>query len=355
MRYRVNRFISLILCMLLILTSFSGCTQKTTVSTEKKPVKYVVTTAFGNTELMRINDKSVYLPEFYLYLTTVQNQYEAVYGDAIWNMSPDGESLELQIKEMVLAKVAQVTVMNLMAEEDGVTLNADEEAKVNEASTNFYSSLTEAEINALDINEDVVKNAYRKYALAEKFYKDAISNVSTEVSDDEARKVTVMAIMFKTYTEDAEGKKTKFSERALMETLDKAKKVREQAISGEVDFESLALTYSNEDVITYSFGRGESSSIVEEAVFSLGNGDISEIVETDYGYSIFKCVSNFDIEETALNKAAIIEARKSKAFGDKYESFLKVITKSLNKKLYDSIGLIKDENVTTSSFFSVDF
>lgn len=76
-----------------------------------------------------------------IYLTTTQNQYENVYGTEIWNTSLNGVTLEDNVKETVLARIAQIKTMYLLAKEKEVTLDEAEEAKVVQAAQEYYSSL----------------------------------------------------------------------------------------------------------------------------------------------------------------------------------------------------------------------
>lgn len=290
-----------------------------------------------------------------LYLTTIQNQYEEVYGSEIWQQTPDGISLESKIKDMVLAKIAQVKVMNLMAESYGITLNEDDEKQVRKKAVDFYAGLNETERTLIGVTEEDVISIYSEYVLAEKLYDYVIRDINPEISDDEARTVTVMRILIKTYTTDAEGKTTQLSERAKIEAYEKAKLVAELAKTEDTSFESLAAKYSDDETLTYSLGRGEASPEIEEVVFNLGTGEVSGVVETEAGYHILKCVSSFDVDETQANKSVILKERKDAVFNETYDTFLTTLTKTLNEKLYDSISLIHDPEVTTSEFFNVDF
>jgi foldase protein PrsA len=92
---------------------------------------------------------------------------------------------------------------------------------------------------------------------------------------------------------------------------------------------------------------------VENAAFNLETDEISEIVEGDTGYHIFKCISTFDREETDANKLVIVEKRKDEVFGQKYDTFVNTLVKNLNEKLWDEITLVHDENVDTSDFFEI--
>ena len=94
-------------------------------------------------------------------------------------------------------------------------------------------------------------------------------------------------------------------------------------------------------------------SSFEEASFNLETGQISDIVETSYGYHIIKCISTFNREETDANKVKIVEKRKEEVFGQEYEAFVTTLTRNINEELWESVSLIHDENVTTMDFFEI--
>ncbi len=100
--------------------------------------KVVLTAGFGKDEVFIIGDEICTLPEIMVYLTNVQNQYEEVYGPRIWEASLDGVSLEENVKETVLARIAQVKTMYLMALRYEVTLTEEEEQKVRSAAEQYY-------------------------------------------------------------------------------------------------------------------------------------------------------------------------------------------------------------------------
>lgn len=340
-----KRALCLILSLILMCALLSGC--------EKR--RYVLTTAFEKNELMRINGKSCYLPEMMLYLTTVQNRYKEVYGPEIFERTVDGVSIADRLKDMVLAKVAQIKAMNLMAESYGLKLTEEENRQVFERAEAFYQTLNAKERETIGVKADDIRKYYTEYALADKVYDHVIKDINPEISDDEARIVTVWHILIKTYSLDAEGNRVKYSERAMKEAYETARLVHELAVSGEDSFESIAAKYSEDPELSYTFGRGEMSEKIEEVAFSLDKDAVSDIVETESGYHIIKCVSDFDVDMTQENKIAILKQRRETAFDETYDAFVEGLTKTLNRKLYDSIELIRDEEVVTSDFFDVEF
>lgn len=345
MRNRNRRMAAALLTVLLLL--LSGCMDSL------KGSKVVLTTGFEKNEVFRIEDMSCTLPEAMVYLINTKNRYESVYGREIWNVSLDGVTLEENIKETVLAQLAQQKTMNLLARQNGVALSEEEEARVMQAAETYFQSLSEEEKGALQITVKDVEELYREYALARKVYQYIIKDINPEISDDEARTITVQYIYFRTCILDGTGKKIEYSEEEKQEILRKAEEVRFQLKNEEADFEELILKYSDSEEGTCSFGKGEKDQAFEDAAFNLETDEISDIVETPDGYYLIKCISTFNRTETDANKVKIVEKRREEVFGQEYEDFVAALTRNLNEDLWQSVSLAGTENITTSDFFDV--
>lgn len=345
MRNRNRRMAAALLTVLLLL--LSGCMDSL------KGSKVVLTTGFEKNEVFRIEDMSCTLPEAMVYLINTKNRYESVYGREIWNVSLDGVTLEENIKETVLAQLAQQKTMNLLARQNGVVLSEEEEARATQAAETYFQSLSEEEKSALQITVKDVEELYREYALARKVYQYIIKDINPEISDDEARTITVQYIYFRTCILDGTGKKIEYSEEEKQEILRKAEEVRFQLKNEEADFEELILKYSDSEEGTCSFGKGEKDQAFEDAAFNLETDEISDIVETPDGYYLIKCISTFNRTETDANKVKIVEKRREEVFGQEYEDFVAALTRNLNEDLWQSVSLAGTENITTSDFFDV--
>lgn len=342
-----KRILAGLLCIGIASCGLTGCGDES-----GKSVRVVLTTGFEKDEVFRIETISCTLPEIMVYLTNIQNQYESVYGEEIWNTDLEGVTLEDNVKDIALAQIAQIKTMNLMAKQYEVELTKEEKEQVKNAAKTYYSSLNEAEIEAMGVSEDTIASLYSEYALAKKVYQYIIKDINPEISDDEARTITVQHILLKTYAMDGTGKKIEYTKKAREDTYQTACEVLEKAKAGE-DFDELIRHYSEDDKTTYSFGKGEMDEAFEKAAFNLGTGEISDIVETQYGYHIIKCISTFDKEETDSNKIKIMEQRKEEVFGQEYDAFVETLTRKLNEDLWDEVRFIHDGEVSTSDFFDV--
>ncbi len=325
----------------------------TACNTGEGGTKVVFTTGFGRDEVFRIGGESCSKAELMVYLANTQNQYEEVYGSQVWEIERDGVTLEENVKETVLAKLAQIKTMCLLAAEKGVELDQGEEEKIVQAAEKYFGSLSEAEQRALEVDLETIENLYREYALAQKVYQEIIRDINPEISDDEARTITVQHILIRTSKTDSQGNTVDYSQEEKQAAYEEISQIRQMALAEGQDFAELASRYSQDDTITYSFGKGEMEEAFETAAFGLETGEISQIVESGSGYHIIKCLSTFDREETDANKLKIVEERRREAFGQEYDAFVETLARSLNEKLWDEITLIHDKEVTTSDFFEV--
>lgn len=315
--------------------------------------RIVFTTGFGADEVFRIDNVVCKLPEAMIYLTNTQNRYEEVYGAEVWNVELDGVTLEENVKDMVLAKLAQIKTMYLLAQRKGVQLDDQEKAKASQAASEYYQSLSGEEVEAFGADEELILQMYAEYALAHKVYQYIIEDINPEISDDEARTITVQHIFLRTYTTDGTGKRVPYTDEVKESVYKKACEIRALAVSGEYNFLDLASRYSEDPNSTYSFSKGEMDPVFEDTAFSLETDQISEVVESESGYHIIKCINTFDREQTDVNKLEIVEQLRREAFGQEYDVFVEKLNSSLNEGLWEQITFIHDENVTTTSFFDV--
>ncbi len=334
------------LCCLLSLT-MPGCGKK------EGDVKLVLTTGFKKDEIFRIETMSCTLPEVMVYLTNTQDQYESVYGEEIWKTHLDGVTLEESIKETVLAQLAQIKTMNLLAQQHGVSLEDEEREKAREAAGIYFGSLNETEREAMQVNEEIIEQLYGELALANKVYEFIIKDINPEISDDEARSITIQDILIKTYSQDGAGKRIAYEETAREDAYERAREILLLAREEENDFESLVLQYSEGEKGTYSFGKGEVEEDFENAAFNLETGEISGVVETEDGFHIIKCISTFNREETDANKVKIVEKRREEVFGQEYDAFVDSLTRTLNEELWNSVAFLEDDAIVTRDFFDI--
>lgn len=339
-----------IILMILTVLLLTGCGDGLQLS--EGTTRIVLTTGFNRDEVFRIEKSSCTLAEVMIYLTNTKNQYENTFGEEIWNASYNGETLQENIKETVLAKLARIKALNLLAAEHEIELDEDELDGAAQAAQAYYATLNDAEKAAMSADEELLRKMYEEYALSEKVYEYLIADINPEISDDEARTITVQHILIKTYSLDENGERVDYTQEAKNMAYKKAQEALKRAQAGE-EFTSLIAEYSEDTKSSYSFIKGSLDPAFEEAAFNLGTDEISGIVETTHGYHIIKCISTFDRDETDRNKIEIVEQRRREVFNEEYSGFVEGLTKNLNEKLWAQVGFIEDAEVTTDSFFEI--
>jgi len=312
----------------------------------------VLTTGLDEDEVFRIEEASCSQAEMQIYLANMQNQYEKIFGDGIWNTDLGGKKLESNIKDTALAKIAQIKVMTLLSDQYGVELTDHETELARQAADEYFGTLDKTEIETLGADKDILRKIYREYALADKVYHYIIRDITPEISDDEARTITVEHILFKTYSLDQNGERVPYSEAEKAEVRERAEKVLQKIRAGE-DFEAMVSAYNEDNKSIYSFGLGDMEQGYEKAAFDLGTDEVSDIVETEYGYHIIKCLNTFNREETDANKRKIVEKRRREVFSREYDDFADSLMKNLNQPLVDKITIFRDPAIKTDQLMTI--
>ena len=200
---------------LLCVTGLTGCGNNT---------KIVITTGLSGNQLFKIGSSTCTMPEVMVYLTTFFNEYVDTYGEEMWHYDFGGVSLEEHVKDVVLSKMTQIKIMNLMAEERNITLDEDEKNKVTSAAEAYFQLLPESLKEQEKISEDVIKKVYEEYAIANKLYTTITEAADMEISDDEARAVTAQVIYFKNW-KVKNNEKTPLTESETLKVVKTAKDV----------------------------------------------------------------------------------------------------------------------------------
>ena len=333
-----------LLCVIMCLATLSACGN----------TKVVLTTGLQNDEVFRVGSERADETEWLLYLTNIANGYEQVYGEALLKMQADETGTMLDnCKDLAMAQLSRIKAMKLLATEQKLTLTEEEKQLALQAADVYFQTLSDEERDILGVKKvDVIADIYEEKLLADKLYAHFIKDVNPEISDDEARIITVQHVLIKTSTTDSFGNKKALTDKELSEVYKRAEEVHRLAVAGE-SFDALISKYSEDIKGTYSFGKGEMEASFEEAAFGLATNEIAPVVETSLGFHIIKCISTLDREATDLNKQKLLLARKQEVFGDTYNEFVSKLDTQTNEKLLERITLPDYAVVDTTELFTI--
>lgn len=286
-----------------------------------------------NHSVFYVNEYECKIEEAKLYLCNYKNLYGTAFGVDLWEKDFDGdERLESYIKDVAINELSRIVCMDLLAEEQGISLSEEEIDLANQAAKEYFDSLSKEEKSFMGIDLNETKQFYQNYALACKLYSTLTEGVNEEVSDDEARVIRV--------------------EQIYVSTSEMADKVQTKIDEG-TEFSIIANTFSQLSSVETTIARGDYPEAVEEIAFNMDDGEVSQMIPVENGYYFIKCISRFEEELTEANKGNILIRREKEQFNDVYEAFVENAEFVLNDEVWDEVTLEGYENsIQTDSFFS---
>lgn len=292
----------------------------------------IVTASLGSERVFKIKDEACTLPEAKVVLTNYQNMYATMYGINLWDHEFEEGNLESYVKDLTIARLAQIMAMDYLAEEKGISLTEEEKGKIQTAAKAYFDSLNDAEKEYMQVKESDIETLYRRYGLANKLYTHLTEGVDNEVSDDEARIMEAQQI--------------------VVSDQDRAEDV-EMSLEEGADFLSVASAYNEAPETEVTFSRADVPPEVEKKAFSMENDQVSDMIETDKGYYFIKCINHFNQEKTDINKSVILEKRRKEVFDDVYQAFLEELPSEYYENVWEKVEVKVTPEVKTDSFFEV--
>ena len=326
MKAFMKRIISVVTIGVMTAATLAGCGNKGTAGASAASGDAAVTMDQG----------SITMGEARLYAYVMRNQYEAYYGSSIWDMEvEEGVTLGDSMKGVITDQLVQMIILNSQAEDYGVSLNDEDNQAVEEYVENFKTNIGEDVMEKEGFTEDNIRSVVQKSTLAGKVSQAMFDAEEVELTDEEKADATCIKVQHilisttDTTKKDDEGNNVDMMDEEkevyLAEQKEKAEEALARAKNGE-DFQALADEYSSENAgFEFSFDKNgydpvNMSSMVEPfytAAWQLGEGEISALVESQYGYHIIKCVSLNDEEATQASITTAENNKKSTNLNEK--------------------------------------
>ncbi len=319
--------------------------------------RVVFVTGLDLDELFTVGDQKGSCRELRVYLLTMENQYKETYGDDVFTRAGN-ETLEESLKENALERLVKVKALNQMAARQEVSLEETEISSAAQKAGQYMESLTEADLSYLRISSSDAQNMFREYALAAKMAEQMTAGVSREVSDDEARSVTVQSILIKTYTTASDGSRREFGDQEKAEAKARAQAIRQEIQDGMdnllgITFAEYIAKYNEDSTSTYTLSGTASDTAFAEAAFNQPVGSISDVVETADGYRIIKPIATSDETQLASSKEAILETRLQTAYEAAYNENAQELDCQLTESRWSQVKLCEDPEAVSDNFFAL--
>ena len=298
------------------------------------------TDAMLEDELIRIGDNSCTLAEAMIFVAAQKNIYQDSYGGDIWSVKLSEGTFETYIMNGLKTYLGKLFSAAQMAGNEGYTLTDDEAAKVNQAAAAYMAAMSEDEIAATHLNEEIVRDAYEQYVLARKLYDHVLADANVEVSSDEARVIHLQKLLYATQD---------LSETEVQEKEAAAKQAAAGIAEGK-DFSAV----SGDGVITeLEVMRGQLDPDVETAVFALATGEVSQVLDTDEGYVIYKCTNSYDEAASNANKTKLLAERRDQVFNEYLDSYLKEHQALFNDQAWEKLSISGYQGAASANFYTI--
>ena len=281
----------------------------------------------------RKSDKEYGKAETMVIVTTERLRYEELYTDQIWDTVVDGagttfeETLMTQIHDFL----KELKTMSRMADEEKVTLSGKERELAKQAAAQYMEELKNAG-DSSEIDRDVVESLYEDYWKAEKLVETLTESVNLEVSDSEAKVITVDEI--------------------VLSDQDQADEALKKVQTEGTDFLTVAKEVSEDQEIEKKISRGMRPDAYEQAAYALSTGETSDVIEAEGKYYILRCVNDYDEAATKIRKEEMIREKKNEAFYETYSEYAAKVHLAKDDSLWKNLS-ITDGEKTSADFFEI--
>ena len=312
-----KRRIGIVLCLACVLL-FSGCGKDKKEDTAKVVYEY--------------GDATITYGEYYIYARTVQEDYQKAYGSGVWSLELETDEGKSSIKEVtiqdLIADINRVKVLVSRAENLKVTLSDKEKAEAEDTAATFYEGLTDKDIKQAEITKELVVQVMEENMLAKKVYDQVISENDFEISDEEARMTTFYDMVFECYSVNKDGSIKEYTDEKKAAQLERANEAlsslaQDEEMTYDMIVDKFDLEYSAEYTMSRTEMIEEYGESVASKLLELSDGEVSVVVQSEYGYHIFKMLQSNDEELTKKNKAAIVEQKQKEYFNSVYQEWAK--------------------------------
>ena len=257
--------------------------------------------------------------------------YRELIGGDFWDQeASDGLSYEEYVKNYyVQNECKSLAGLNAMAAWENLRLSAEEEEKIENAAKSTYDRMPEAERVYSAASEETVHSLLRKYYIAQQMITQLVADSKTGISEEASRVADIQVI--------------RMTDRLVAED------VFNRILHNE-NFLTLARTYSVDETIDYSVSKNDLKEPFHSIVFSMSEGDISELIESEDSFYIIRLVNSYNTLLSMKNSANLLAQQKYEFWSDDLDNFTKDHPVNVVTQNFDEIML---RQFTSSDIFEL--
>lgn len=285
---------------------------------------------------LKIDNKKISVSEFKAYLYEQKKEFEEKGGEDIWETDFDGAAPQEIAKQNAINSIILVKTAVKQANKLGITLSAEEKASVKVRGKNYYDKIhQEAPSVAISLSE--AEKIAQESMLEQKVYDYVTKGFEISEGDFE--------LFFNEYYEQHKNELNdvevqyiykEISDDESVENFNaQAEAVYERLLSGE-DFAAVQAEVSDGDMGILKVEDLNLTAKLEDAAYNLKEGEISEILYSEFGFYILKA-HKIQTPDMNILKSELRETYTSQRKSDIYQSQL--------SKWSEDISVEKNEKV----------
>lgn len=253
----------------------------------------------AQTLVLKVGDEEIYLNEMNFYALSFAQSYgidENADLDAFY--STDYPTMDDAYKSQFLIGVRQSKILYIKAVEEGITLTSEDEELVTQSMDKFRNMYGEDTLSGYGIDDDTLKKICTEMQMVAKLQNKLSENAQYEEVDyGSFYNIVLLTIEVDedgNAVVDSDGNYIPLSDEKKDEQKANAEEILARLKNGE-DAEALIEEYKISDASSLLHATTESLT----KTYGLKDGEISDIIDNDYGYKIVKIVSLHDEDYTA--------------------------------------------------------
>lgn len=355
-----NNYINGLCILIIILLVSTGCKKE-------EPIMLV------EDYLILVEDEHVQENEVMVYVYQVVEEFEQVGGKEVWEFEDfsGGKSAIEVAKEAVFENVVRMKVLNQKSREFSIELTESKRSNVVKQARLYFDKMSESYKEVNKISYELVEQVFIESAVASEVAlevtvdflpeEDVILEKLLENKDyamlygldtnDILTEVSARHILFAVRELDQSGDYVTLTDEEKSLQYNLAEEVHTMAVDG-VEFNSLVVEYSNSEQNEFTFSKAFIPDGFKESLSTLAEGEVSEIVEDESGYHLFKIesiklpteeeINDFESNVNSFEeelRGNIITNLRENAFNSLYEEWKQDIIVRLDKTVWDDIQL----------------
>lgn len=273
---------------------------------------------------------------------TYETYYSAYLGEDMWNSdASDGETYEESVKSSVLKSLEDMILLEKHMEDYDVSITDEDKAMIKETTQQFLNDNSLDDKNLVSGNEKTVNRALTLMAVQQKMRTAIQAGADTEVSDEEAAQKSMDYVFISYQTKDDSGNSKDVSDDEKAQLKSQAEAIASGLKEGG-DLNALA-EEQGATVQTLTFDKDTTSPDEDliKAADALGEGESTDVIETEKGCYVAKVTSLLDRTATDSKKSQIVQERQTKLYDDTVKKWRKKTDIKVHKGVWKKVSFQK--------------